>query len=782
VDASLDKTEALTLLEASPDLSRWLDALCVVSTDGLLALDDTGRILYVNAHTEQLLGLPRRDLLRLNIRELIHRIFSEESDLFLHELLTGEATAPFEMILLQPGGEQLTVRVKVIPLFDESGIFRGTAISLQGSIPPMADMSTNLAKYSTLVECLPAITYISAVDVTLTPMFYSPQVESILGFTPEEILADPAILQRQLHPDDHDLVIRFSAQIRDTSMSFNIEYRMRSRAGQTVWIHDVGKVVRNEFGVPLFIEGVMLDITERRCAEEALKQAHADLEKRVHERTAALEEANRALQASEAKFRMLADTVQAAILIIQDGKLKYCNAYYRAKSGFSLDELQGKPCCEVIAPESLEAAEAFRRRLLEGEIDTASVEMQAVAKDGSTRWVEAFIRQVQYDGLPAILVTSYNVTERKMAEEVMKQLLRKVEAHAAEMEATISAIADGVVIYNAEMEIIRINTAAESLLELTPDRRKLPLHDRIKLSHMCSADGRPLTPQALPSLRALRGESLCGEIVSITRTDGRVLWLAISAAPIREPQGDITGVVSTFTDITVMRELQQRQDDFLHIVSHDLLLPLTVIHGHMQLITEALRQAGLDQSLADSIDAITRAEQRIKVMARDLVEVASLEGGQLRLDLQSINLAPYVDSLLRRLQGALDTGRITTDIPETLPPVRADINRLERILVNLLSNALKYSPAESAVKVTVEAGDCGLDISVVDRGRGIGAEDLPLIFNRFYRVQSERKAEGIGLGLYITKGLVEAHGGQIHVASTPGQGSTFTFSLPKADG
>lgn len=643
-------------------------------------------------------------------------------------------------------------------------------------------MNTAIAKYDTLVDCLPAVTYISAIDETLTPLFYSPQVEPILGFTPEEVLADPAILQRQLHPDDHDLVIRFSEQIRDTGMSFNIEYRMRSRTGQTVWIHDVGKVVRNEFGVPLFVEGVMLDITERRCAEEALKQAHADMEKRVHERTAALEETNRALLASEAKFRMLADTVQAAILIIRDGKLKYCNEYYRIKSGFSLDELQDKPCHEVITTESRQAAEAFRRRLLCGELDTASIEMQAVAKDGSIRWVESFIRQILYDGLPAILVTSYNVTERKMAEEYMKQLLRKVEAHAAEMEATISAIADGVVIYNADMEIIRSNTAAESLLELTPDTRKLPFQARLKLSRMCSADGRPLTPEELPSLRALQGETLCGEIVSITRTDGRVLWLANSTAPIRDPQGVIIGVVSTFTDITVMRELQQRQDDFLHIVSHDLLIPLTVIHGHVQLLTETLRQAGIEEPLADSVGAIDRAEQRMRVMARDLVEVASLEGGQLRLELQSIELAPYIANMLRQLGGALDTRRVAADIPETLSPIRADANRLERILVNLLSNALKYSPPDSIVRIQAETRDRGLEISVHDHGRGIDPDDLPLIFNRFYRAQSERKAEGMGLGLYITRGLVEAHGGHIRAVSTPGQGSTFTFSLPKADG
>lgn len=372
------------------------------------------------------------------------------------------------------------------------------------------------------------------------------------------------------------------------------------------------------------------------------------------------------------------------------------------------------------------------------------------------------------------------VSLREAEDAPPEALLRPVEAHAAELEATISAIADGVVIYDAAMEVTHASTAAESLLGLTPDLQRLPFQERLIRCQLRAADGHPLMPEEWPSLRALRGETLCGEIVSVTHPDGRVLWLSHSAAPIRDPQGAIIGVVATFTDITVMRELQQRQDDFLHVVSHDLLLPLTVIHGHMQLIQQVLRETGIEVAVADSIAAIERAEQRMKVMVHDLIDVAGLDGGQLRLELQPINLAPYVANMLRRLQGAIDTQRITAEIPETLPPARADANRLECILVNLLSNALKYSPADEPVRIRAEAGERSVDVSVVDCGRGISEEDLPHIFNRFYRAQRERKAEGIGLGLYITKGLVEAQGGHIRVVSIPGQGSTFTFSLPKA--
>jgi PAS domain S-box-containing protein len=356
--------------------------------------------------------------------------------------------------------------------------------------------------------------------------------------------------------------------------------------------------------------------------------------------------------------------------------------------------------------------------------------------------------------------------------------LRNTEEWAAELDATITAIADGVIIYNPDGSIRRTNLAAQTLFGYDPGETEGSFEEYMRLVRMETEDGRELALGEIPPMRALRGEVVRGMIVAFFRPDGRKLWIAGAAAPICRVDGLIDAAVTTLADITPLRELQQRQEDLLHIVSHDLRLPITVIRGHLQLIEPVLRERGMDGELKSSTDAIDRAVQRMNAMIQDLVDMARLEGGQMWLELQAVALAPFVHDLLRRLQGTLDVRRIVMEVPPNLPPVRADYNRLERILLNLLSNALKYSPESTTVHIRAQAHEQEVVISVIDRGRGILPDDLPKLFQRFYRTTAERRGEGIGLGLYITRLLVEAHGGRIWVDSEVGKGSVFSFTLP----
>jgi len=170
----------------------------------------------------------------------------------------------------------------------------------------------------------------------------------------------------------------------------------------------------------------------------------------------------------------------------------------------------------------------------------------------------------------------------------------------------------------------------------------------------------------------------------------------------------------------------------------------------------------------------------MNAMIRDLVDSERLQAGQLRLDKQPVQLRSFVSDLLEWLRQVMDVGRVVVEVPQDLPPVLADSDRLERILLNVLSNALKYSASNT--EVLVQARQSGKEVvtSVTDHGIGIPAEALPHIFERFYRAKTARKAEGLGLGLYITKMLVEAHGGRVWAESELNKGSTFYFTLPLA--
>ena len=380
-----------------------------------------------------------------------------------------------------------------------------------------------------------------------------------------------------------------------------------------------------------------------------------------------------------------------------------------------------------------------------------------------------------------ILGVYEDITERKREQEERERLLAEVQRHAAELDAMIFAIADGLIIYGPHLEIIRMNGTAEEMFDFTPEMKALPAQERFKLMQMDTATGSLTSSPMNPIIRALTGESVHGQIITYVRpADGRKVWTAVSAAPIRAADGSITGVISTLSDVTLQHDLQQQQEDLLHIISHDLRLPLTVIHGHMQLLETLLVESGINGNIQVSCEAIDRSTQRMNTMIQDLVDAARLAGAQLELAITRVDVARYLADLLDRVKLTLAVERIVTDIAPDLPPVAADDDRLERILLNLLSNALKYSPDDSPVTIRARRQGSTIVIAISDRGKGILPEEQAHIFDRFYRVKGERKVEGIGLGLYITRLLVEAHGGRIWVESQPGQGSVFSFALPIA--
>ncbi len=226
---------------------------------------------------------------------------------------------------------------------------------------------------------------------------------------------------------------------------------------------------------------------------------------------------------------------------------------------------------------------------------------------------------------------------------------------------------------------------------------------------------------------------------------------------------------------------EQEREVYIHTISHDLRTPLTIIQGHAELLFEDLHALHRHESLSQSAETIIGEAKRMNLMIQDLVDSARMESGQLQLQTMPLQLNEYLADLCVRARLGFAMQRVDLQLPDELPPVCADPNRLERILMNLISNALKYSPAESRVVVDAKAVGHEVVISVIDQGIGIPPDDLAQIFQPFYRSDSTKKIEGLGLGLYITAQLVSAHGGHIRAESVVGKGSTFSFTLPVAE-
>jgi signal transduction histidine kinase len=251
------------------------------------------------------------------------------------------------------------------------------------------------------------------------------------------------------------------------------------------------------------------------------------------------------------------------------------------------------------------------------------------------------------------------------------------------------------------------------------------------------------------------------------------LFLAALVKPYAELDA-LRAHVAGELEVTIarLRERTEQRDDLLRAVSHDLRTPLQVV-----LLRASSLARAAPETHGRAARSILGAGRRMERMLRDLVDSARAESGQLVLAREPVPLAPFVAGLLAEADGVLEVGRVTNAVSPALPPADADPDRLERILLNLVGNALKYSPGPVTVSARCDGG--ALCVSVRDEGDGIAPEDQARIFERYVRARSVRQ-DGLGLGLFIVRRLVEAHGGRIRVESVPGQGSVFSFTLPVA--
>jgi signal transduction histidine kinase len=238
----------------------------------------------------------------------------------------------------------------------------------------------------------------------------------------------------------------------------------------------------------------------------------------------------------------------------------------------------------------------------------------------------------------------------------------------------------------------------------------------------------------------------------------------------------LRGVIENELSVTIrnLETVQEQQQDLLRAVSHDLRTPLQVVLLQSDRLAQLARSEGPERNIARSISG---AGRQMASMIQDLVDAVHLESGTVELATQRVVVADLVREFLGIARGALETERVVVDLPPELPAVAGDPSRLGRVLQNVIGNALKYSSPASLVTVTGRRVGSEVVIAVADRGAGIPPEHLPRLFERFYRAARGGTGGGLGLGLYISRLVVEKHGGRIWCESRVGEGCTFSFTL-----
>ena len=361
------------------------------------------------------------------------------------------------------------------------------------------------------------------------------------------------------------------------------------------------------------------------------------------------------------------------------------------------------------------------------------------------------------------------------------RLYQQVTTERERLNAIIENSGDGVMIINPHRIIQTWNRALANMTGVPAE----------------SAIGRPC--YEVLNLQTKQGVSVCHTTCPLVnppedgrlyaegihhRADDLAISLADNYSPQKNEEGYTTQVIANVRDITRLQEAEEMKQTLLSVISHELKTPVSIIKGYAG--TLAREDAEWDrETLADGLAVIEEEADRLDRLITNLLEASRMQAGDFKLRLSYLDLADMATSAVENLQATTNKHTFHVDFPQGFPPIRGDFERLREVLTNLIGNAIKYSPDGGSIKVGGKLGiNTTVRLYVGDEGIGIPAGDQERIFERLYRVDNRlaRQTPGTGLGLYLAKAVVEAHGGRVWVESTPGEGSTFWVELPQGSG
>ncbi len=341
-------------------------------------------------------------------------------------------------------------------------------------------------------------------------------------------------------------------------------------------------------------------------------------------------------------------------------------------------------------------------------------------------------------------------------------------------EAILSSIEDGLVVFDTGLKVTGINPAARKILDLEfADCKTLGCADILPDPNVCEMIRKTVKMGVQPNVPDEQ------RVITFSGEKGSRHYL-FSVTPIRGRERSLSGIVLLLRDITRLKEVERLKSEFIMAASHELRTPLTSMGMSIDLLMEHVAQ-GLAEKDRDLLHAAHEEVHRMKALVNDLLDLSRLEAGKIELEFESVPVSNLFDRVQEVFKGQMDMKEVTftSDVSGDLPSVRADANKIIWALTNLISNALRYVSKGGHIQLMARRVGPQVHLSVRDDGPGIPPEYQSRIFQQFVEVKGQ-EASGTGLGLTICKEIVRAHGGAIWVESTPGQGSTFTFTVPVA--
>jgi len=381
--------------------------------------------------------------------------------------------------------------------------------------------------------------------------------------------------------------------------------------------------------------------------------------------------------------------------------------------------------------------------------------------------------------------TAQDITKRKRMEDELRRYSQQLQKLVEERTQALRA--------SEEKYRLLIDNMAEVVFTIDLDGNFAFVSPQVEsmtgysMGQLLSMNMRQLiAPEYLPEIEKRLRARIQGEKdlpmyeFEVIRADGERIPVEMQTTLVHDEKGTLIAVQGVARDITERKKIEQIKDRFVSAVTHELRTPLTSISGYTDLVLSD-KSGPLNKEIRNDLEVIKRNTDRLISMTDDLLDIRRIESGKLKLNISSLNLKEIIDHCSIEIKPFLkEKQELHIQVPDVLPPIQGDRVRLSQVLLNLLSNAAKFTPEGGNIKLSVKDEEGMVKIQVSDTGIGIRNEDLKRVFEPFADIQKPTYIKGTGLGLSVAKGLVNAHGGQIYATSDgEGKGATFTFTLPK---